>query len=62
VDFKMIWKNFVFSFVVKQKSIGYFGKSTNFFAENLNKILLSGFSVLNDSNNFWAFVVTILTI
>jgi len=30
--------------------------------KNLNKILLSGFSILNDSNNFWAFVVTILTI
>jgi len=47
---------------VKQKSIGYFKKSTDYFIENLNIILLSGFSVLNDSNSFWAFVVTVLTI
>jgi len=48
--------------IVKQKSIGYFEKSTNCFSENLNRILLSGFFVLNDSNNFWAFVVIVLTI
>jgi len=48
--------------VVKQKSIGYLQKSTDCFAENLNKILLSEFSVLNDSNKFWIFVVTVLTI
>jgi len=30
--------------------------------KNLNTILLSGFSVLNYNNSFWAFVVIILTI
>jgi len=48
--------------VVKQKSIGYFEKSTDCFVENLNRILLSGFSILNDSKSFWTFVETILTI
>jgi len=48
--------------VVKQKSIGYFDKSIDCFSENLNRIMLSGFSILNDSNFFWAFVVTVLTI
>jgi len=62
VDFKLIWKIFAFTFVVKQKSIGYFEKSTDCFSENLNRILLSGFSVLNYPNNFWFFVVTVLTI
>jgi len=47
---------------IKQKSIGYFEKSTDCVAENLNKIMVSGFSVLNDSNSFWAFVVIVLTI
>ena len=62
VDFKMIWKSFVFAFSITQKSIDYFDKLIDCFSENLNKILLSGFSVLNDSNNFWFFVVTVLTI
>jgi len=43
--------------VVKKHSIGYFEKSTDYFVENLNKMLLGGFSVLNDSNCFWVFVV-----
>jgi len=58
----MIWKSFVFAFSITQKSIDYFDKLIDCFSENLNKILLSGFSVLNDSNNFWFFVVTVLTI
>jgi len=49
-------------YAFKSNSIDYFEKSTDYFAENHNRILLSGFSVLNDSNSFWAFVVTILTI
>jgi len=53
VDFKLIWKNFAFA--VKQKSVGYFDKSIDCFSENLNKKILSGFSVLNDFNNFWFF-------
>jgi len=52
VDFKMIWKSFAFAFVVKQKSIDCFDKSIDCFSENLNKILLSVFSVLNYSNSF----------
>ena len=59
VDFKMIRKNFSFTFVVKQKSIDYFDKSVDCFSKNLNRILLSGFSVLNDSKSFWFFVLTI---
>jgi len=62
VDFKMFWKSFAFAFTVKQKSIDCFDKSIDCFSENHNKILLSGFSVLNDSNNFWCFVLTVLTI
>jgi len=42
---------------VKKHSIGYFKKLTDYFAENFNRMLLGGFSVLNDSNCFWAFVV-----
>jgi len=55
----MIRKNFSFTFVVKQKSIDYFDKSVDCFSKNLNRILLSGFSVLNDSKSFWFFVLTI---
>jgi len=42
---------------VNKHSIGYFEKSTDSFAENLNRMLLGGFFVLNDSNCFWAFIV-----
>jgi len=52
MDFKMTWKSFVFAFSIKQKSIDCFDKSIDCFSKNLNKILLSGFSVLNDSNIF----------
>jgi len=55
VDFKTIRKSFVFAFAVKQKSIDCFDKSIDCLSENLNKILLSGFSVLNDSNSFCYF-------
>jgi len=55
----MFWKSYAFTFAVKQKSIDCFDKSMHCFSENLNKILLNGFSVLNDSNNFWFFVLTI---
>jgi len=48
--------------MLSNKNIGYFEKSIDCFSEILNRILLSGFSVLNDSNNFWFLVVTILTI
>jgi len=41
----------------KKHSIDYFEKLTDCFAENLNRVLLGGFSDLNDSNCFWAFVV-----
>jgi len=57
MDFKMIWKSFAFAFDVTQKSIDCFDRSIDYFSENLNKILLSGFSVLNDSNIFWFFVL-----
>jgi len=41
----MIWKSFALPFDVKQKSIGCFDKSTDYFLENLNIILLSGFNM-----------------